>query len=1409
MTAKVPDINFQNIRPQGTGQDEGFEEFCCQLARHAIQVPQGSRFIRLRGAGGDGGVECFWQLPSGEEWGWQAKYFFELDKRQLDNSVTTALAIHPNLSKYFICLPFDLAGPTGRPGKSQREKYEDYRDQWEMLARNRGMSVEFVLWDKSELVTTLLAIDAYFGRTRYWFDQQFFSDQWFGDRLGEATKAAEPRYTPYLTVNVPIYQAFEALGRTPAWEDSILDLAAQVNRLAARWLRRLDSTSEIEPELPASAREPAESLVDSLQEAGQVLKVLMTDGGEAKLERLSQVIESARKLASGCLSISIEALEAEHGEGSVDSVPFRQYMAEYMVTFPAAHVDLSRETLELLSDLEGWLDEAGRLSVVPAALVVGPAGVGKTHSICDIAVDRLQRGLKSVVLLGEQFSDGEPWNQIRQLLGLSGALSRDEIVGSLNVAAEITGYPAIIFIDALNETDPRGLWRRHLASFVEQVYRYKWLKVCFSCRSTYLKDVIPDNYSITQIRHSGFEGVEFEACIAFFGYYGLEPPSMPLLQPDFSNPLFLRLVCESLRDAGITRFPDRMFGLSEVVSCLVDSKEAKIARLLAYSPKEQHVRAALDLLVSQMQRNQSRRIDWKVAKEICASVWPSRKLSTSLSDQLISEGIIREDRIVDPSAEEPIDVVQFSFERLGDYMLAEKYLRDLDTEVQAAFQEGGILHFAVKDQESVRQNLGLLEALAILLPERHGTELAEVLQADDSTEILLTTVNSVPWRDVSSITAATESAMHRALTREETFDDAMEVLLSVSTRPRHPLNSLWFHRLALSETMPQRDAWLCPYLHRKHGESTAVDRLIDWGLRAEANTIPEDVAALWVTQLGWFFAASDRRVRDNATKVAVRIMESSGARWPEIIDRFSGVDDEYVIERVLAAAYGSLVRSRNLSHLRDAAGCVYRIFFAEGRPPQNAMVRDYGRLVLELALHEGVLADGLAPEEFRPPYDSEWPLVILDQDFVDKYKDSYRDLPKLYHSCFHDDFNKYTIGSAIRPYDGITLEEAGRWVFKQVLDMGYSKDLHAGFDGYMVSRYGPGRSKPEWAERIGKKYQWIALYRLLARLGDNARPKEDPLDRHSHDLQARSEKNIDPTLLIRSTKEDGKTRSWWSSYEYDFDAHTSSSDDEWLGAFDFPDSARMVLVTDPRDGVEYCVLLAYPQWSTRPEGTDVDFDRHERLVWMHIRSYLIGKQDSEACWDWIKKQDSMGRWMPKGAHLYEHLVGEYPWALSFRAYFQECPEWTGSAGSQHDLPVSVLPTSHALLSEHEYDATKDGNFNIEVPANEFFDRCKLSWDGAGSYLTENGKVAFRFPAVHEPGPYALLAEREFLQRLSTEDDLVLIWTVLAEKQCIHGWGANPLGYTKHSRAHMLRDGRLIDSPAVTQRVALRTEEGTD
>src|SRR3989339_1685517 len=60
---------------------------------------------------------------------------------------------------------------------------------------------------------------------------------------------------------------------------------------------------------------------------------------------------------------------------------------------------------------------------------------------------------------------------------------------------------------------------------------------------------------------------------------------------------------------------------------------------------------------------------------------------------------------------------------------------------------------------------------------------------------------------------------------------------------------------------------------------------------------------------------------------------------------------------------------------------------------------------------------------------------------------------------------------------------AQRWVFNRVVQLGWNQELHERFDRD-INRSRIDRSEHK-SERIGKKYQWIALHELLARISDN------------------------------------------------------------------------------------------------------------------------------------------------------------------------------------------------------------------------------------------------------------------------------------------------------------------------------------
>ena len=64
------------------------------------------------------------------------------------------------------------------------------------------------------------------------------------------------------------------------------------------------------------------------------------------------------------------------------------------------------------------------------------------------------------------------------------------------------------------------------------------------------------------------------------------------------------------------------------------------------------------------------------------------------------------------------------------------------------------------------------------------------------------------------------------------------------------------------------------------------------------------------------------------------------------------------------------------------------------------------------------------------------------------------------------------------------------WIVNRVFELGYDKEIHGEYD-YSVRNYYSYNRHDNKIERIGKKYQWIAFYEIMAMLSDNYKLKDD------------------------------------------------------------------------------------------------------------------------------------------------------------------------------------------------------------------------------------------------------------------------------------------------------------------------------
>lgn len=268
--------------------------------------------------------------------------------------------------------------------------------------------------------------------------------------------------------------------------------------------------------------------------------------------------------------------------------------------------------------------------------------------------------------------------------------------------------------------------------------------------------------------------------------------------------------------------------------------------------------------------------------------------------------------------------------------------------------------------------------------------------------------------------------------------------------------------------------------------------------------------------------------------------------------------------------------------------------------------------------------------------------------------------------------------------------------------------------------------------------------------------------------------DIDPSNLLRTTgREEWRTHSntWWFPVSYkNWESH--ADDVEWLKkADDLPAVEPLIEVIHPTDLSHWVVMEAFYQWE---QPTPLGEDRYEsprREIWYKLKSYLVRKEDAAKIFNWAKRQNFSGQWMPESRESLEVFLGEFFWAPAFhdhnRPYF--CREgWT--RGRDNCIPAQVLVTTDGYMRERSsYDCSLDHTIIITLPCKLLAEGIGMRWNGVeGHFFDPQGNLVAFDPSIRSPGPGALLVRRETLIEFLDANGYQVIWTLLGEKQQIGG-----------------------------------------
>lgn len=1014
----IPDIDFRQIRPRGGSRQGGFEELCCQLASLEYANREGE-FYR-KGLGGDAGVECFFRDRAGRETGWQAKYFFNftaVQRAQLDDSLNTALKKHPRLQTYIVCLPFDFKDSRQSGTTSELKRWEEWKKKHLQSARKAGRKLAIVLWGSTFLRSRLSQDDpSYAGRTFYWFESTVLTHDWFLLRFNEAKANLGERYTPEVSVEVQIRRALFALGRDE-WLSKQLDewkFKVQERTYSVVWQLRSLRKFGVKDVVTAK-------LIVALEAFLNLLNIPYEDPRtNIPVVELITAVKVLNAVSGDALALARTAKEPpppkkkpKPGQPTRTAQDAVDYLRHEVYRFH-----------DLLEEVESALtSDPWNIVNKHELLVYGKAGSGKSHSLADVADSQIKLGRPAILILGQTLVEGEPWQQIRSNLDLH-SLPTEVFLGALDAAGQASGVRTLVLVDAINERHGLNIWPTRLAAFLTAIKRFDNIAIVLSCRTTYLDRIIPPSVGATipQLEHLGFGGKASEAARYYLAKRGIVRPGMPNFMPEFNNPLFLKTICDALERSGAKEIPKGLQGVTAAFRFYIRSVADSLEKRMALDPHRDIVALAIDRMVEAMIAAKRGWLKKAEALALLDALHPSgNKADESLLFQFENEGLIT----IEAVSEEEVDgeFVRFTFERMSDHFIARALLSlHLDrANPNKSFSADGPLGRIVTGR-NIYGNAGLLEAMAIQLPELTDSELLDVVPLDkhDAWQILEAFKDSLLWRDQGRFSDHTMQLCDKVY--ENDALGKMRLLISIATEPPNKFNGHWLHAWLNEKSLPERDgSWSILVAEDAKRDDSPIWTLIQWAFDQGGEAMDQARRTLAAITLAWLLTTTHRSVRDRATKALARVLSVDFRIAANTLRAFANVNDPYISERVYAAVYGAVLQGQMKDGLSELSEFIFDTIFKDGSPAPYALLRDSARGVLEYASKQGSLPDSVNLRLARPPYKVVKKLEFISEGAIKQFTQTYESgnvFPdQIVSSSVNDgDFARYVI-------DGI----AGSW----------------------------------------------------------------------------------------------------------------------------------------------------------------------------------------------------------------------------------------------------------------------------------------------------------------------------------------------------------------------------------------------
>ncbi|WP_156286358.1 NACHT domain-containing protein [Oceanivirga salmonicida] len=1011
-------------------------------------------------------------------------------------------------------------------------------------------------------------------------------------------------------------------------------------------------------------------------------------------------------------------------------------------------------------------------------LISGEGGVGKTHLCAKIADEHIKKSKPCLFLLGDDFNSSNKINvEFSEIL-----YSKDNDIGKLfdifEIISEIENTPFLIIIDAINETLNNEKWEKWLDELYYKVCKYNNIKLIVSYREGYKAKLISKNIEnfisnneIVEIKHEGFKGNTLEAIKYFLRYYDISFLPKFYFIKDFGNPLYLLLFCKIYKK-------EMDIDVNTIFEELITKTNKKIIKDYDKNENKELVLGLINCILNETKYVEEKYITY--AELLKLEFWRENGLENIkknfINDLIKSNLILCKDENIESKK------YNFTYQVFEDYLIARNYCSKIENENDI---EKVIEKILDKD---VYQNYYIIIELLELLNEKFGEEYIEIvirLIKKNNSYVLEYFIEMYieSYKKRKSKTISKECFYEIVKKYEIDRFVIWNVLISNSLK-NNEINVYYLDSLLKKYDITKRDYLWTIYINNLEEYETQLFQLIR---DIEAGTI-KDIEKNNVEKLlilfTWLLTSSNRTVRDKTSKAMIEILKNNYKYCIKLLERFENINDPYILQRLYGIVFGATMKSLNRTKFeyKKVVKYIYENIFCKEFIYADILLRDYARLIIERYIYENNIEKSKY-FKIMPPYSSK---NITRSKYKNWIRNSEGGVSRIALSMkpegvlginISGDFGRYVFQSSVtRITDIKKLDNIYLYAMNYIINgLGYTNELFDDYDRNLTYCSN--------VERIGKKYQWITYYKILAHLSDNKKAKyEGTWDPYIRDFDPTINENF---LLDKNVPKMLKSKINIEDYIINKNIVEDSDIEKWLlSDEDLFDLEKEKIIIKDENNIEWIFISNYVH-KLKDIGS-----KHQNIARL-MNSYFVNKSETEKLLKYMKNKNFFGNELLRTITRYELYNREYYWSPSMKRNYitsweqieeisreeiktDKKTQFIGMDGEidfcieetefkeKKEYICSILPTNLDYLWEEEYDFSKKDSIGFGIACDELIEYFSLSQKECDGYYYDNN-ILVSYDIKNSTNYSGVVFRKDYLDKFLESKGYDIFWISIGEK----------------------------------------------